>query len=89
MKKNKLFIQLMSRETYNATQQLFELITPIEGFNQVIVSVKADGVDGLSGSYFIFGTTDGCTLEKELAWDCFINEFNHDKILANYITPKQ
>jgi hypothetical protein len=75
----------MRRNTGKAEQQLFEIEKPIKGYNQVIVSVKPDGVDGLSASYFIWGTKNGFESEKELAWDCGEAEYNHEAVLTELV----
>ena len=56
----------MQRKSGYTVQKLYELETPIKGYNQVIVSCKPNGADGLRGSFFIWGTKDGDIPEKEL-----------------------
>jgi hypothetical protein len=75
----------MKRNTGKVEQQLFELEKPIKGYSQVIVSVKPNGVDGLSASYFIWGTKNGLEIEKELAWDCGEDGYDHTTVLTELV----
>lgn len=80
-----MFTQIMQRKSGYAVQKLYELETPIEGYNQVIVSCKPNGANGLKGSFFIWGTKDGDNHEKELDWDTEDCDFEHDKVLIDRV----
>lgn len=81
-----MFTQILKRNTGNAEQNLFELDKPFKGYNQVIVSVKLDGVSGLMGSYFIHGTKDGDKTDKELTWDMGREDFVAEEVLKQLLT---
>lgn len=80
-----MFTQLMERKSVYAVQKLYELEQPIKGYNQVIVSCKPNGANGLKGSFFIWGTKDGNSIENELDWDTADCDFIHDKVLTDRI----
>jgi len=80
-----MFKQLMQRNSGYTIQKLYELETPIDGYNQVIVFCKPNGVNGLKGSFFIWGTKDGFIPERELDWDTGVCDFNHDYVLLSRI----
>ena len=80
-----MFLQIMQRKSGYTVQKLYELETTIKGYNQVIVSCKPNGADGLIGSFFIWGTKDGDIPEKELDWDNGDCDFEHDKVLTDRI----
>ena len=83
--KKTMFTELMQRRSNFATQKLFELGTPIEGFAQVIVSCKPNGANGLYGSFFIHATLDGINPHKELDWDTDDCDYVHENVLRERI----
>jgi len=82
------FTQITQRFNGKATQTLFELDHDFDGYKMVIVSIKKDGVDGLSASYFIWGTHDGDVMGDELRFDFGDNHYNCDDVLNKLINPQ-
>jgi len=80
-----MYTELITRQSNSAIQKLYELQSPINGYEMVIVSCKPNGADGLKGSFFIWGTNDGDTIERELAWDTEDCDFNHEQVLMDLI----